>query len=174
VEREPEDNADHLTFCRALEKLDAKGLKYEHLGDRVAHVTTSQGSLYLIRSIEVYTERSHTHNKQGVVIVGYDGRLDNWIGADTWLSNTMHAAQDDKIAKILEAAEGKRRVLIIGDSKEDAAVIPELRHRGYQVDFIYVQKVHNATKIHPDATVAITRQGYQRLYSLIQPQQQTI
>lgn len=76
--------------------------------------------------------------------------------------------QDDKINKILEAAQGKRRVLILGDSKEDAAVIPELRKFGYHVDFVYVQKKYDFKEIHPDATIAITRKSFSPLYSTLQ------
>jgi hypothetical protein len=81
-----------------------------------------------------------------------------------------YAKQDDKIATIMDAAKGKKRVLIVGDSKEDAAVIPSLRAQGYEVDFVYVQKQYNPSKIHPDATVAITRNAYTSLLDIVAQQ----
>ncbi|PIN77837.1 hypothetical protein COV16_06445 [Candidatus Woesearchaeota archaeon CG10_big_fil_rev_8_21_14_0_10_34_8] len=65
--------------------------------------------------------------------------------------------QDDKVAKVSEAAKEKRRILIIGDSKEDAEPIAELLRAGKEVDFVYVMKDLNPDKVHPEATMAIPR-----------------
>ncbi len=83
--------------------------------------------------------------------------------ADDLGATERYAEQDDKVETILRTSQGKKCVLIFGDSKEDATVIPKLRRLGYVVDFVYVQEKYDPQKIHPDATVAITRNSYAAL-----------
>ncbi len=76
---------------------------------------------------------------------------------------------DEKTKKVLELAKAKgvKRVLIFGDSKEDAAPIATLREQGTEVDFVYVMKDLDPHKIHPDATIAIGGNSFSGLYELL-------
>lgn len=77
--------------------------------------------------------------------------------------------QDNKKVEVLHLAEiyQSQRVLIIGDSKEDAAAIPDLKARGVPIDFVYVMKRDNPRKMHQDATVGVTNRNFLPLYKLI-------
>lgn len=76
---------------------------------------------------------------------------------------------DEKRQKVLELAQAKgvKRVLIFGDSKEDAAPIAALLEQGIDVDFVYVMKDLDPKKIHPEATVALGGNSFRGLYELL-------
>ena len=59
-----------------------------------------------------------------------------------------------------------QRVLIIGDSAEDAAPIPRLQQLRVPVDFVYVMKQLNPNNVPPAATIAIQRSGFHTLYEI--------
>lgn len=83
--------------------------------------------------------------------------------------STGYAEQDYKKAKVLENVERyeSRRVLIIGDSKEDAVPIKNIRAKGFGVDFVYVMKGNDPKKMHPEATIGITNRNFAPLYALL-------
>src|SRR3989344_2381103 len=75
VTRTIEANKNHLSFEKALEKLDQEKIEHQRLGSRIVKVNSNNGSLYLIRATEVYVKE-----KQGVIMVGnnqefYEGKL---------------------------------------------------------------------------------------------------
>ena len=75
VTRTIETNKNHLSYEKALEKLDQENVEHTRLGGRVVKVDSSNGSLYIIKATEVYVKE-----KQGVIMVGndrefYEGKL---------------------------------------------------------------------------------------------------
>lgn len=65
VTRTIESNKDHLSYEKALEKLEEEKVEHQKLGDRVVRVYSDKDPLYLIRATEVYVKEN-----QGVVMVG--------------------------------------------------------------------------------------------------------
>ena len=75
VTRTIEANKNHLSYEKALEKLDQEQVEHTKLGDRAVRVESSNGSVYIIRATEVYVKE-----KQGVIMIGndrefYEGKL---------------------------------------------------------------------------------------------------
>ncbi|MEK6867964.1 MAG: PHP-associated domain-containing protein, partial [Nanoarchaeota archaeon] len=131
VEREAKDNANHLTFDRFIEKLDAKDISYEQLGDRVVCVETENGPLYVVRSIEVYT--SGSSNLHGVVIVGNDGSYNEWHQQTVSLDEAVSAAERMGAFWFLDH-EGSKKAPIVAfrppkesEVKEDKALYRRLK-----------------------------------------------
>ena len=86
VSRTVEENKNHLTFEKALEKLDQEEVEHQRLGERVVRVDSGHNQVYLIRATEVYVKEN-----QGVVVVGnnqefYEGKLT--------LDDAIRASQD--------------------------------------------------------------------------------
>ena len=76
---------------------------------------------------------------------------------------------EEKLTTSLERSDGThpQRVLIVGDSKEDAAPIQALQAEGVDVDFLYVMKGNDQRKLHPAATIGVTKRDFAPLYSLL-------
>src|SRR3989338_776664 len=75
VTRTIEANKNHLSYEKALEKLEQEGVEHQKLGERAVRVESSNGPLHIIRATEVYVKE-----KQGVIMVGndkefYEGKL---------------------------------------------------------------------------------------------------
>ncbi len=67
VTRTIESNKDHLSYEKALEKLEEEKVEHRKLGSRIVKVNSENDSLYIIRATEVYVKEN-----QGVVMVGND------------------------------------------------------------------------------------------------------
>ncbi|MBI5072910.1 hypothetical protein HZA99_03760 [Candidatus Woesearchaeota archaeon] len=83
--------------------------------------------------------------------------------------NRGYAEQDNKRIKVFDSIRtyDPKRVLIVGDSQEDAAPISDIQAKGVAVDFVYVMKGNNPRRVHPDATISVTRRDFTPLYSLL-------
>ena len=77
--------------------------------------------------------------------------------------------KDDKAEVVIAYVHNTncQRVLIIGDSAEDAAPIPRLQQLRVPVDFLYVMKSLDTKNVHPTATIAIQRNGFLSLYEMV-------
>lgn len=67
VTRTIESNRGHLSYEKALEKLEEEKIEHQRLGDRVVMVTSGSSPLYIIRATEVYVKE-----RQGVIMAGND------------------------------------------------------------------------------------------------------
>jgi len=133
VEREKKDNTYHLTFDSFVEKLDAKGVVYNYIGENTVRVTTPTGPLYVIRSIEVYTHDSGY--PRGTVIVGNNQSYDRWHKEPVFLDDVVCAAEDMNAFWFLDH-EGSKKAPPLGfrppkerEVEEDKAVYRKLKDR---------------------------------------------
>ncbi|MEK6940201.1 MAG: PHP-associated domain-containing protein [Nanoarchaeota archaeon] len=86
VTRTIESNKGHLSFEKAIDKLEEEKVEHQKLGNKVVKAYSGINILYIIRATEVYVKEN-----QGVVIVGNDKEFE---GDKLTLDDAIKASED--------------------------------------------------------------------------------